>query len=472
MDSLNPPSLILHIPTELTENALVLSHPRDVASFAQTCRTARALVYEARDQHLWRRLFLEQPFDDPRCSLAVGTVHTHTSNPIDWKKELQWRVYTMRVIQKISTHPPELFDALGALVGVVKNAPPMPEQPNESKDLGWLNNLVSEHDVFGNGASAASDWTDEEQQRLAELWSYIGWRDSITNRAAEELHVSRNTARSFVYDMRNYSRESGWGPFMPDKRGHVNWKHIESAITVVICNLLDLGGLWPDTRPPCGLDATRAYSAPGSHKRDPRDWAGVEGTWRRYVCFMDYRDLFTFNVAHFSPHLPRLFPLGMANVLFQFSANAYDPSFFDDIEFQEATRLIELTLHITRISVGTLSSHSSTASPSLSATAASTSSSSADSPTPEQRPIIHFAGTSRGGNGNEAKVRGSVRMTPDGHIRWRFASIYDGHSQWRFVFVFLKISSRLGPARLIFLQQPPVAQRASKSATSAVQPGS
>lgn len=38
-------------------------------------------------------------------------------------------------------------------------------------------------------------------------------------------------------------------------------------------------------------------------------------------------------------------------------------------------------------------------------------------------PMIYFVGTSRGGNGNEAKVKGTVRMTPEGYIRWRFVSV-------------------------------------------------
>lgn len=40
-------------------------------------------------------------------------------------------------------------------------------------------------------------------------------------------------------------------------------------------NLRDLPGIWVNTRPPVGLEATRAYSAPGP--RSPKDWAGVEG---------------------------------------------------------------------------------------------------------------------------------------------------------------------------------------------------
>lgn len=279
---------ILQIPPEITEHTLVLSHPRDVASFAQTCRSARALVYEARDQHLWRRLFLEQPFDDPRRTLVSSDVGNEILE-VDWKKELQRRVFAMRVIQKISTHPPELAGALDALVSVIKNLPPMPEKQDESNDLIWLSQLVREHNVFRD-CFVTSSWTFEEQQRLLELWTYVGWRDSVRDKNALSILSERNAARAFAYDMRNYSQESLWGPFLPGKKGSVNWQHIRALITVVFCNLHDLGMLWQDTRPPSSLDALRPYSAPRCHgARNPRDWAGVEGTWRRYVCFMDYR---------------------------------------------------------------------------------------------------------------------------------------------------------------------------------------
>ncbi|KAL5518707.1 hypothetical protein ACEPAH_390 [Sanghuangporus vaninii] len=376
---------IFDIPQEITEHALVHAEPRDVASFAQTCRTARALVYDQRDQHLWRRLFLEQPYDDPRRSATTAFHSDSDSEPIDWKRALQQRVYAMRIVQKIVTHPPELATALSALISVARHAPPMPEQSDESKDLIWLNNLIRENNVFGLTAPEHK-WTFEEHQRIAELWTYIGWRDSVTNRNGAELLDVRNQARTFVYDMRKYARENSWGPFIPDKSGSINWTHIEAVITVIYCNLMDLNDLWPDTRPPARLDAIRAYSAPKSHQRDPRDWAGVEGAWRRYVCFMDYR-------------------IG---------------------EKKSAAG------SVSRMSTISPDSSPSTSSPVGSPSSDSSHAGSSATNISKQFPVIYFVGRSRGGNGNESKVRGSVRMSPDGHIRWRFvsASIYDGHSQW------------------------------------------
>lgn len=88
--------------------------------------------------------------------------------------------------------------------------------------------------------------------------------------------------------------------------------------------------------------------------------------------------------------------------------------FYDNPSFQEASRFIELDLHVTN--VGDL-------------TAARVAKSPDDASLPNahelmlSRPTIHFAGISRGGNGNEAKVRGYVKMTNDGNIRWKFVSV-------------------------------------------------
>jgi hypothetical protein len=58
-------SMMLQIPTEVTEHVLTFLHPLDVAKFLQTCRLAYTLVYGTPDQYLWCELYLRYPFDDP-----------------------------------------------------------------------------------------------------------------------------------------------------------------------------------------------------------------------------------------------------------------------------------------------------------------------------------------------------------------------------------------------------------------------
>lgn len=132
---------------------------------------------------------------------------------------------------------------------------------------------------------------------------------------------------------------------------------------------------------------------------------------------------------------------------FKYSNSAYDSEFFEDEDFQEATRLIELNLTVTRIGeqtisrTGASSALTSPVAPSSYSPAPSDlsgSDSTASQPAAivsnastsfmtvhldERFPPIYFKGRSRGGNGNESKVRGRVYKTTDGCIRWCFVSV-------------------------------------------------
>jgi len=95
-------------------------------------------------------------------------------------------------------------------------------------------------------------------------------------------------------------------------------------------------------------------------------------------------------------------------------------SVFDQPDFEEATRFIYLELLI----AGYSPTYSANPVPLKPADAKSIKDLG-------PRPTIHFTGTSKGGSGNEASVRGLVRMTKDNNIRWSFVSIYDSMVQWR-----------------------------------------
>ncbi|KAM6499062.1 hypothetical protein JOM56_004570 [Amanita muscaria] len=149
------------------------------------------------------------------------------------------------------------------------------------------------------------------------------------------------------------------------------------------------------------------------------DWAGVEGEWRRVVCWMDYQDL----------------------LLHSSGATRINASF----ETDEAIRLFPHKLHVTGYSPPP-------AFPSPSSSLPSSPSSLSTSPVdtalidgcgdettnPDaliwHLPVIHFAGESRllesaNGNGHwngpgefVRQIRGSVRMIGDGAVRWTMTS--------------------------------------------------
>lgn len=93
------------------------------------------------------------------------------------------------------------------------------------------------------------------------------------------------------------------------------------------------------------------------------------------------------------------------------SRGSRDPSFFNrfnDGNFQEATRLIELKLHL--VPASSLPQNFVFVKPRKSSKSA-------------KYPNLYFSGTSKGiVQGNESTVHGSVHMGDDGVLRWRFVS--------------------------------------------------
>lgn len=386
-------SRVFQIPPELTEHTLTLCHPRDVESFSQTCRKARRLVYGSPDQYLWRQLFLLFPFDDPRLISSPF----QEDGQFNWRKELHRRMEAQLIACRTSSTLEDLLKAIETFISVVQSAAPVTwgHERVPSPNLLWVVEVLQSTNML---RCLPLLFSEEGNKSLARLRAYLALTleeyDDDDVEGKERLKSIRTRSRCQVYDLRNYHQDNDWGPFNI-VAGEVDWTHIESIINVVSMNLSDRLNDWPDTRPRYGLEATRAYSAPGTTSLATGDWAGIEGHWRRYVCFMDYRDLFAFNYGN-RGHGQR------------------DGTYFDTPHFEEAMRLIELKLTLidaqTIPEVYTLDRFP-------------------DSPYTHY-PTLYFTGSSWGIKGNEATVVGSVTMSEGGVVRWRFASIADSHIQW------------------------------------------
>lgn len=377
---------------EIIEHALIHCHPRDVAAFSQTCRAAYQIVYHDRDGYLWRQLFLSYPFDDPRESLQGLRRYT----PFDWKGELQRRVLAEAISHSPLATPEELTDTLETFLDVVRTASPVTQgyERVPSQSLLWVVDVLQSSNML---RSPLFDHYNTSQN-LAHLRSYLALTlddyDEDDVCGMEWVRVLRTRSRCYVYDLGNYCRENDWGPFW--KNGCVNWVHVESIINVLLSNLAELSEpSLIDIRPPCGLEATRAYSAPGATTRNSKDWPGVEGTWARYVSFLDHRDLHAFNVT------TRNF-------------RSDGGCFFDRARYGEATFLLELNLYLvepeTVPNYYTLGRFPESDNPLY--------------------PTLYFSGTSTGIQGNENELIGSVHMNEVGVVRWRFASVYNNHLRW------------------------------------------
>ena len=157
-------------------------------------------------------------------------------------------------------------------------------------------------------------------------------------------------ARAKVYDLREYTEHTLWGPFMDDGSHRVDWEKVEAIMVVLGFNMslfhMRSDGRFPyvweepflgaapnsfhspppviepkqntkdedpssevrqavrrhTSRRPYGLSGQAAPESSLEPSLDSLDPYGVTGTWMRVVCFLDYNDLYQFNFS--LPHDP------------------------------------------------------------------------------------------------------------------------------------------------------------------------
>jgi hypothetical protein len=142
--------------------------------------------------------------------------------------------------------------------------------------------------------------------------------------------LTHTFARSKVYDLRQYTDATLWGPFRDDGSHRVDWEKLEAIMIVLGWNLKEFtkrsDGRFPMIWDEPFVGATpqsfvspfpgALYPRVASHKGEIEpellrirevsahlnalDPYGVTGTWMRVVCFLDFNDLYAFN---FSPGL-------------------------------------------------------------------------------------------------------------------------------------------------------------------------
>lgn len=281
---------IFSIPLELTHRILTFCHPWDVAAFSRTCRLAHELI---QDEYLWRELWHVYSFDDPQVTLRrrhaanlSTTPDMYPSGAGRWRGEFTRRmkaelIATMKRGDLLQIPPRDRRDALHVFVSAFKEAIPAfgldnacqrdPTDIPFSATMQWLERVLHKSELIMS-TTAAFDNAPETVQLQAHLRSCMGdlaW----VGRTRRQMSDKRNKSRAFVYDLRNYSSKTDYGPFRAS--GDVSWVHVEHLINVVLANLGDLPSHLTLTRPPRGLESLRAYTAPG--KYSPQDWAGVEG---------------------------------------------------------------------------------------------------------------------------------------------------------------------------------------------------
>ena len=148
--------------------------------------------------------------------------------------------------------------------------------------------------------------------------------------------------RSRVYDLRQHTDGSLWGPFTDDGSLEVDWEKLESVMLILNHNMKRYSSRYSEPsdevpawdRPFAGASPYSYTSRPFDMPNEPltpletQDPYGVSGTWMRVVCFLDYTELYDFN---FSDHRPP----------------PEEPR--PPLDTEEATRLITMKIKVTKI---------------------------------------------------------------------------------------------------------------------------
>ncbi|PBL00933.1 hypothetical protein ARMGADRAFT_1160200 [Armillaria gallica] len=402
---MSSPTTLFVIPPEIIQHILAFCHPLGVSAFSRTCRAAYNVVYSPNDQYLWRELIIHH-FDDPRKSLRCTT----SSIPLcyDWKMELQRRMMSSSIaLNARGVSDDQLRFALETFISIIDDASPIPRsQAVPSNGLRWLACLLHQSRILYRQPP------QELKQLVARLSVYFLFSDADEDEEYALISSGRrNESRCFAYDLRNYNMGNNWGPYLRD--GSVNWLHVQHLMTVIWANLADLPERWKNVRPSVGLEATRAFSAPDIASQ--RDWAGVEGTWRRYVCFMDYRFVVSLLscIGILQNTASDLFSFNFSNVFRGPRNKAY---FTENVRFREATRLLEVKLRV--VARDKLKFSNTDDDPAI---------------CNPLYPPLFFHGISRGVDGNGSVIEGMVKMGNDGAARYKFSekvSVHDGTTQW------------------------------------------
>lgn len=146
-------------------------------------------------------------------------------------------------------------------------------------------------------------------QQSAKLHCLYGVPLLHSGRSTHETRTSEmgSFACSKVYDLRQYTEKTRWGPFMDDDSDRTDWEKVEAIMLVLGSNLKRLGltkfpicqnfwdvpfaGVWPGSYMP--LPILEREKVEGEEELE--DPYGITGTWLRIVCFLDYTDFYDFN---------------------------------------------------------------------------------------------------------------------------------------------------------------------------------
>ncbi|KAJ3907882.1 hypothetical protein F5879DRAFT_986063 [Lentinula edodes] len=384
------------LPVEIIEEILLQCDPIEVGIISCCSRLFYDLVYNSpgdSSQHIWRALYLAQPFDDPtRCVSQNGRPRV---GQFDWRSELQAIIRARTVLEDVSIcKPHERIQVLKTLLNMVCWVPPLGSYgdiiENLSQNLLWVT-AVTRGGVFLDPGkiglpSDDPELAEEEAQLRARLHTTIGLTP------ADYKPASRLAARAYIYNMRHYNWSNEFGPFLPSSTegsgvGKVNWvhmKHIHHSMTMHMLELADDAG-FEVVIYPLSFPYTQIIIPEGIDLDQEDDWAGVNGVWTVSFCFVDHALLLRYN------NIPNSEP------------GPFRESLLTGPGFQEMFRSMKVNLQVTNVK---------------------------EDPNHPGRPRIYFLGAITDPSPSTSTINGYVCMTDDDQIRWHFVSGEQGQAIW------------------------------------------
>jgi len=437
-------SLLLMLSDELLHCILTDVEACDLAALRQSCRLLSSYIRGNRLLH--RSLYLRRYDEPPRPLSGLEP---------DWEQQLHHLVHLEKILASSDkTVKRKNLAFVADQINLLTSAATSSESGSKNikllvdafEDQGNVSSILCASSLFGragDGCTAAE--SVGVQQQSAKLHCLYGvpigiaprnfllrpganpsLSPSASTRSQTHQVITHTYARSAVYDLRKYTDNTLWGPFQNDGSHMVDWERMEAIMIVIGFNLNRFthrsDGRFPSVwKDPWNGATPNSYHAlePKEQEKDvveeqvmrtrelqlaldAQDPYGVSGTWMRIVCFLDYNDLYAFN---FSEQIP-------------------DDQLREPIDYDEAIRLIRLKLHVTHIE------------PPGSCEDGEEDGLDWSNFKGQRLPVVHFRGTSRSlhvswdPNAN-SHIRGTVRQTPEGEVRWTSFSIFHGEERWR-----------------------------------------
>ncbi|KAF4457008.1 hypothetical protein F53441_1023 [Fusarium austroafricanum] len=357
--------------------------------------------------------------EESGSSLWLTVQDEPSSTDLDYEQEIRDVVK----LENICNNPEksELEFVHDAVTNLLKNASPSHDESMNlskthapSRNVALLQSLFSRDDTaeaFLQGSSlfsrlrqqpsrdgtSAQTSSDDAYKALQQKSAHLHclYSRPILNVGRLRSMKTYPFACSKVYDLRQFTDNTGWGPFKDDGSFSVDWEKVEAVLIVLGHNIgakrlikRIFAEVWDS---PFSGSFQNSFTAPPPRdisSLEARDPYGVTGTWYRIrfqiVCFLDYSDFFAFNFSDhdlIAPDAPR-----------------------HPLDVGEATRLIMMKIHVTSI----------------------------EEPGPDDGkdlPVVHFRGVSCSMDDSfDDNANSNIR---EGEVRWTTFSIFHGVERWR-----------------------------------------